>query len=310
LIHLLTVFASLLEVQMQKDPPDYSLDLVLHPQNDSAYKHFEDGTTNPFEANAAGIPRVNAWWLAEAALLTYWKPEDAIPIFQKAGFDAQYVREDSTDCYVASQKDWVVVAFRGTEPDEWADILADANLVLVPWQTGAVHLGFKRAFDAVRPRLDSILKTAAQGRTLWFCGHSLGAALATLAADHYSTTRGVCTFGSPRVGDSTFASGFNAQLAGKSLRYVNDHDVVTHVPLPPLYKHVDARRFIAPDGTVSGGQPTIAHFFADLIGQPRHLLETIEALRGGTVRTAPVFLLDHMPKAYAIWTWNDYDANG
>jgi len=25
---------------------------------------------------------------------------------------------------------------------------------------------------------------------------------------------------------------------------------------------------------------------------------------------APEFLLDHMPKAYAIWTWNDYDENG
>jgi len=24
----------------------------------------------------------------------------------------------------------------------------------------------------------------------------------------------------------------------------------------------------------------------------------------------PVFLLDHMPKAYAIWAWNDFDANG
>jgi hypothetical protein len=32
-------------------------------------------------------------------------------------------------------------------------------------------------------------------------------------------------------------------------------------------------------------------------------------LKQGTLKTAPNFLLDHMPKAYAIWTWNDYDTH-
>ena len=294
---------------MRKPPPDYSLDLVLHPAHDTGYKHFENSASNPFQPNpATDFPRVNAWWLADAALLTYWNPADAIPIFRNAGFECEFVTADSTDCYVASQRDWVVVAFRGTEPDAWQDILTDVNIVLVPWQTGLVHLGFKNAFDLMRPALDPILKRLAPGRTLWFCGHSLGAALATLAADHYAA-RGVCTFGSPRVGDLVFANAFNKKLSGKTLRYVNDHDVVTHVPLPIGYGHVDARRFIAPDGTVSGGRPSIPHFFEDLIGRPRQLLEVIDGLRSGTLQTAPTFLLDHMPKAYAIWTWNDYDAN-
>jgi hypothetical protein len=47
-----------------------------------------------------------------------------------------------------------------------------------------------------------------------------------------------------------------------------------------------------------------------LIGQPKSLLETIQGLSKGNLQTAPIFLLDHMPKAYAIWTWNDHDANG
>jgi Predicted lipase len=174
---------------------------------------------------------------------------------------------------------------------------------------GRVHLGFKNAFDVIRPQLDPLVQTLTQGRTLWICGHSLGAALATLAADHYTATRGVCTFGSPRVGDPTFARAFDTKFSERSLRYVNDHDVVTHVPLPLGYKHVDVRRFIAPDGGVSSGQPAVPHFFTDLIGQPRALLESIQGLSGGTLRTAPVFLLDHMPKAYAIWTWNDHDAH-
>jgi triacylglycerol lipase len=295
---------------MQKPAPVYSLELVFHPERDVSYQHFENASANPFQPNPNDFPRVNAWWLAEAALLTYWNQPEAIPIFEAAGFKCEFITADDTDCYVATQKDFVVVAFRGTQPGQWQDILADANIVLAPWHTGMVHLGFKKAFEVIRPQLDPIVQRLAPGQTVWFCGHSLGAALATLAADHYAQTRGVCTFGSPRVGDRTFAQAFSAKLSGNSLRFVNDHDVVTHVPLPIGYKHVDLRRFIAPDGSVSDGPPALLHFFGDLIGQPKALLESIEALSKGTLQTAPNFLLDHMPKAYAIWTWNDYDANG
>lgn len=43
---------------------------------------------------------------------------------------------------------------------------------------------------------------------------------------------------------------------------------------------------------------------------PQVLLETIKGLRSGSLTLAPTFLLDHMPKAYAIWMWNDYEAHG
>jgi triacylglycerol lipase len=295
---------------MQKPPPVYTLEFVLHPERDATYRHFENASANPFQPNPMGFPRVNMWWLAEAALLTYWNPAAAIPIFETAGFQCEFITAEGTDCYVAAQADFVIVAFRGTQPDKWKDIIADASLVLVPWQNGLVHLGFRNAFEAIRPQLDTILARLAPGRTVWFCGHSLGAALATLAADHYTGTCRVCTLGSPRVGDSAFARAFNAKLSRKSFRYVNDHDVVTHVPLPIGYEHVDIRRFIAPDGSVSQGEPAISHFFADLIGKPSTLLEIIEGLSKGMLKSAPTCLLDHMPKAYAIWMWNDLDANG
>ena len=160
---------------MQKPPPVYSSDLVFHPEHDTAYKHFENAAANPFQPNAADLPRVNAWWLAEAALLTYWSPADAIPIYRSAGFDCTFVSANGTDCYVASQKDFVVVAFRGTQPGQWQDALADANIVLAPWESGRVHLGFKNAFNVIRPQLDPLVQTLTQGRTLWICGHSLGA---------------------------------------------------------------------------------------------------------------------------------------
>jgi hypothetical protein len=70
------------------------------------------------------------------------------------------------------------------------------------------------------------------------------------------------------------------------------------------------RRSIAADGVISGTPPPLIHFFEELIGRPQQLLEMIDSLNQGTLKTPPKFLLDHMPKAYAVWSWNDYDANG
>jgi triacylglycerol lipase len=299
---------------MIKPKPDYELQFVLHPEQDVRYVHFENAAAHSFQARPVGLPRVNLWWLAEAALASYWPPPDAERLFRSAGLECQYLKAGGSDCYVAWQADWVLVSFRGTQPDEWPDILTDVKVAQVPWDVGLVHSGFAAALDDIWPSVKSALDTLSSSRSVWFCGHSLGAALATLAAYRYDATRGVCTLGCPRVGDPAFAAAFNAKVANKAVRYVNDYDVVTHLPprvLPPWrYQHVDPRRFIASDGLVSGGAPIIPHFFEDLIGRPVVLLETIQGLLSGTLTLAPTFLLDHMTKAYAIWMWNDYETNG
>ncbi len=53
-------------------------------------------------------------------------------------------------------KDFLVVAFRGTQPGQWQDVLADANLVQAPSDYSRVHLGFKNAFSVIRPQLDPL----------------------------------------------------------------------------------------------------------------------------------------------------------
>jgi triacylglycerol lipase len=295
---------------MQKPAPVYSIDLVLHPARDNTYVHFQNAALHPFEANPSELSRRNIWWLADAALLTYWAPPDAAAVFAAAGLQSTFLKNGSTDCYLAWTSDAVIVAFRGTEPDEWDDMLTNVKVELVRWPNGRVHRGFKEAVDAIWTTLEPKLTGLAQGRTVWFCGHSLGGAVASLAADRYAAPRGVCTFGCPRVGDQTFAQSFNAKLSGRTLRYVNHHDVITHVPPPLGYHHVEVARFIAPNGTVSGTPPSMLHFFSELMGQPESLLPTINGLLNGTQRIPPNFLLEHMPKAYAIWAWNDYDANG
>jgi hypothetical protein len=296
---------------MRKPAPEYDSRFVFRPEADTDYRRFENALAHPFVARPVGrIPRINAWWLAEAALVSYSDPAVALAAYAEAGLKSQPISKDGTDAYVAWNDEAVIVAFRGTEPDHLEDYLTDANLALVKGDSGHVHLGFKLALEAVWPPLMEALGPLENGRSVWFCGHSLGAALATLAAAKYGRTTGACTLGSPRVGDPEFAGSLDAKLSGGMQRFVNNHDIVTHVPTPPLYKHVRERRFIGPDGRISERQPSIPHFFADLIGTPAELGRLVRALDQQGTPFAPRFLLDHMPKAYAIWTWNDYEANG
>ena len=75
---------------------------VLPPNLDHEY--FKDGARHPFRHDAGGFELVNAWWLAEAALLTYAPVEFASQQFRNAGWtvdDDQPFSGASTLCYVA-----------------------------------------------------------------------------------------------------------------------------------------------------------------------------------------------------------------
>ncbi len=193
---------------------------VLPPNLDHEY--FKDGARHPFRHDAGGFELVNAWWLAEAALLTYAPVEFASQQFRNAGWtvdDDQPFSGASTLCYVAHSPDAVIVAFRGTRVlkpgtapslaalrEVVADISTDGRVTLIEsGHGGVVHCGFHAALEQIwaaelQPCLTR-LKAANPARTIWLTGHSLGGALATLAAARLAGVTGLYTFGSPRVGD-------------------------------------------------------------------------------------------------------------
>src|SRR4051812_1024027 len=103
--------------------PTPEITLVFHPQRDASYVHFADGQSHPFDAKATQLSRRNAWWLAEAALLSYWAPDEALARYRRAGFEAAPVFDGTTQTYVAWNEDAVLVTFRGTEPGEPGDLL-------------------------------------------------------------------------------------------------------------------------------------------------------------------------------------------
>ena len=65
--------------------PPSSIELLLHPESDKQYTHFQDFQNVPFEPDAQRFSPVNAWWLADAALLAYWDEGPAREIWRRAG---------------------------------------------------------------------------------------------------------------------------------------------------------------------------------------------------------------------------------
>jgi triacylglycerol lipase len=83
-------------------------------------------------------------------------------------------------------------------------------------------------------------------RQLWLTGHSLGGALAMLAANELfsraergaAPIAGVYTFGQPRVGNAGFRDAYDTLLKGRTFRIVHGDDVVPRIPclLAEVYK--------------------------------------------------------------------------
>lgn len=144
-----------------------------------------------------------------------------------------------------------LVVFRGTEPDEVADLATDLELSTTKWDGDVrVHAGFDAAFESVRGAIEAWLAKHAPLPPI-VTGHSLGAALATLAASRWRASR-LVTFGCPRVGNEAFAHTIPAQ---SNRRYVDGCDVVTEIPpeIPNLYVHAGTAIYIDRHGRLQPG---------------------------------------------------------
>ncbi len=169
---------------------------------------------------------------AELAMISYNDSYEAQVAAAAIGFpDVQFYDHDGSQAYRFRNQQDSVIACRGTEPNEWNDIRADVNAAAALAETvGRVHSGFKREVDDLWPMLEVALKTNVL--PLWFCGHSLGGAMATICAKRCfksyisSNPEELYTYGSPRVGDRTYIT--HVKLT--HYRWVNNNDIVTRVP--------------------------------------------------------------------------------
>ena len=278
------------------------------------YDYFRGCKKNGFQYNATSFNLINAWWLMEVSTLVYADEDFVRSQFRKTGLqEVKFFDKQSTQCYVANNEKFAIVAFRGSEiwkkkekfdPKKViADLMVNVDIWLTDWQQGGkVHRGFKKALDEVWPDLlPRIIKLHSKGRKIWVTGHSLGGALATLFAGRYGNVHGVYIFGSPRVGDDVFKENFRQKI----YRIVNNDDIVPRVPPRGAYVHVGELKFIDGDGiirdTMNGSDRPDNLPDDGTDGQSNSDEPEINSFRG----FIPSGFRDHMPLLYAIHIWNN-----
>jgi predicted alpha/beta hydrolase len=153
-----------------------------------------------------------------------------------------------TQAFLAKNNEFAVLAFRGTQPTKWEDVRTDLRALKQKTVEGKVHKGFKEAFDDIRDEIfDIVDKSIGKDLPLYVTGHSLGAALATVATqeleEEFHDLIAACyTFGSPRVGDGTYEKSIKAPV----YRIVNTTDIVTLVPFfLGTFVHVGDPRYLS-----------------------------------------------------------------
>lgn len=190
-----------------------------------------------------------------------------------------------------------VLAFRGTDKDDPTDLMDDANARPEAWPGGGkVHSGFANALTEIWNQVAPALQAAAGWRLL-FTGHSLGAAMATLAAD-LNPPASLYTFGSPRVGDANFV----ATLQKKQLdnhRYVDCCDLVARLPPDGFlgYVHIGDPYYIDLERKIQQRDAEDPYIAEDQIKAEEQYIEKY-AWRIGDVALRP--LADHAPVNY-VW---------
>lgn len=228
--------------------------------------------------DAPGDPR-NATALATASDLAYFPREQGGPLFKEhLGLDARLFSVGNTQAYVGGNDANIVVAFRGTESPTSVDGLKDwlltnaINFLIVPeGQLGTdlaaagvgarFHQGFVTALAAIWDPIAQAVEAALKEkeRPVWITGHSLGGALAQLAA-WLCDRRGipvhqVYTFGAPMIGNEAAAKAFDKAFPNMLFRYVDASDPIPKLPTVSLavndYRHCDKEMGLGAAGTES-----------------------------------------------------------
>ncbi|MGC1308496.1 MAG: lipase family protein [Phormidesmis sp.] len=216
-----------------------------------------------------------------------WRSHQHTNHFIRHNFRYFNNRGRDTQAYMFRTDQFMVLAFRGSqEPQDWMTnfttqlrnftIRKDGVTTASSYQ-GRVHTGFFLAWAIIEKSVLAQIRRwrkdlADAGKLLpplYITGHSLGGALATMAAaalvDNGIQVAGVYTFGQPRVGDRTFVTQLNLNTGGRVFRFVNHNDIVPHVPPPfsvwnptRFYGHVGTAQYFNAKGAIIANYRLIA----------------------------------------------------
>lgn len=171
--------------------------------------------------------------LAEVCLIGYLSFDERLKVATRMGWTpGPRVHADDIRAFLFQANDDLVVMFRGPEFLSLPQIAPRLDSTSELSDTvGRVHAGLNHAAIALWPQLENVLSDQVF-ETLWFAGHSLGGAVATLCSQRCLVSplpiqpAELHTFGSPRVGTRAWASA----LTIPCFRWVNHLDPVCQLP--------------------------------------------------------------------------------
>jgi len=214
-----------------------------------------------------GLTAGNAYWMARLSMAVYEKVSESNQLPDRDRILADLRAEDdgfvdvvgadrnSAQAAFVEHANYYCIAFRGT--NELADWLDNINAFAVDELFGSFHRGFWNSVQDVWQPVYSLYqeRNAAARRPLFLTGHSLGGAMATIAAArlvHLDLPfTSVYTFGQPRAMSRNASRVFNAECRSRFFRFHNNNDIVTRVPARLMgYSHVGSYLYIAEEGTI------------------------------------------------------------
>jgi len=215
--------------------------------------------------NRAAYSDRTAWILANCSELAYQSGAKLKTGLSK--FDLKLKRvflcdQKENSAYLAVHDTYAVLAFQGTVPSKFRTIETDADFWFVQSRYGEIHQGFLDTFRKLAEQIEPALERLHV--PIYITGHSLGGALALLAAvflKDQDKLAACFNYGCPRVGNDQFA---DRLFKVPVYRCVHHADVVPGVPFMALgYRQYGDVRYLTDNGKVCGGsQATMRRFFA------------------------------------------------
>ena len=197
--------------------------------------------SGPLNLVSKEFNKKTALFFALLSKAAYYSPKAFIHFLrqQQISENIQYtfIEKDSSQAYVLWDDENFIVTFRGMDQDEKLD---SKFWKKTAWEGGRVHRGFEKYVNKIWDDIKVLffehgVNPNRQTKKVWFCGHSLGGAAATIGAARLGTfSTGCFTYGSPRVGTKAFVKSIYCPV----WRFRNHIDVITRGPTPLLFfKH-------------------------------------------------------------------------
>lgn len=186
--------------------------------------------------------------------------------------------QDSFGVMATGDKDLFLI-FRGTDKEKSADIVTDLRIGICLSKTNLpVHIGFNHTFNSMLPEIEDFLTKNETNGIIHCIGHSLGGAVASLAADWISKNKSnlkgrikLYTFGAPRVGTHWFANSTTSTIG--DINMYRTYHRTDPVPMVAIYPFMQAPinnpgYFLPSDFPLTSGHAhDIKHYISSLDGQ-------------------------------------------